>query len=84
MPRYDGTGPQGLGPNGRRMGPCGSGISATRRGVFGFGRMWRGIGRGFWWSRQPAVDEKTALRNEKEWLNRQIDDIDQRLNEMEE
>jgi len=56
----------------------------TRRGIFGFGRMWRGAGRGFWRSSPSGVDEKTALKNEKEWLSQQLVVIDQRLNEMEE
>lgn len=42
MPRFDGTGPWGLGPlTGRGLGPCGAGM-AWRRG-------W---GRGFGWQRR--------------------------------
>ena len=44
MPRFDGTGPQGVGPTGWGMGPCGAG---ARRGP-GFRRAFgRGYGRGF-------------------------------------
>lgn len=44
MPRFDGTGPQGTGPIGWGMGPCGAGV---RRGVGFRGGFGRGYGRGF-------------------------------------
>jgi len=35
MPRFDGTGPRGMGPmTGRGMGPCGGGYGYGRRGCY--------------------------------------------------
>jgi hypothetical protein len=83
MPGYDGTGPQGIGPNGRRMGPCGGGAGVTRRGFWGFGRRIRGGGRGFWWANRNVGDEKSSLQSEKDYLNQQMEAINKRLNEIE-
>ena len=42
MPRYNGTGPGGLGPGtGWGMGPCGAGMGWRRGFGRGFGRFWR-------------------------------------------
>lgn len=83
MPGYDGTGPQGTGPVGRGLGPCGQGGAYPRRGFFGFRRGWRGPGRGFGWSSQYSPgDERTDLDAEKSWLTQQLDAINQRLNEL--
>jgi len=42
MPRYNGTGPLGLGPGtGWGLGPCGGGMSWRRGFGRGFGRFWR-------------------------------------------
>ena len=57
MPRFDGTGPLGLGPGtGRGLGPClNAGYPAPYwglgRGWFGYGRRWfcRGFGFGRGW-----------------------------------
>lgn len=83
MPGYDGTGPEGTGPFGRGLGPCGQGNRSTRWGVFGFRRGWRGGGRGFrWLPRFSAADEKADLDAEKSWLTQQLDAINNRLNEL--
>lgn len=81
MPGYDGTGPEGRGPYGRGLGPCGQG---TPRGFFGFGRGRRGGGRGFWWSRRRIIDGEEDLKSSKRWLTEQLDLINKRLNEIEE
>jgi hypothetical protein len=58
MPLFDGTGPQGFGPQtGRGTGPCGDGYGYGRRG-FGFGRRGYGRGRGFrFWSAAPSKED---------------------------
>jgi len=82
MPRFDGTGPLGLGPGtGWGLGPCGA------------GRAWgRGFGRGFAWRRywgspylspknelkaleediQELEEELKALKEEKEALEKEL------------
>jgi len=59
MPRYDGTGPLGLGPRtGRGAGPCGRG--------FGFRRFW-GLNRRRWTDKDEISsldDEEKALEEE--------------------
>ncbi len=51
MPRYDGTGPMGTGPIGRRMGPCynSKAQNVTHQNFVGGGKMFRGgrFGKGF-------------------------------------
>jgi len=81
MPRFDGTGPWGLGPGtGWGLGPCGAGM-AWRRG--------RGPGRGFGWRRfwdygpwgypyqsyQPQITKK----EEKEILEDEVTDLEEEL-----
>jgi len=60
MPRFDGTGPRGLGPfTGRGLGPCGQGR--------GFGRQ--GFGRGFGWRSpiyQPDFEQPVELSKEQQ------------------
>jgi len=90
MPRFDGTGPLGLGPGtGWGLGPCGAGM-AWRRG-------WgRGFGRGFGWRRflgygpwgypyQPTItkkEEKEILENEVAALEEELKEIRARLSEL--
>jgi len=75
MPRFDGTGPMGLGPGtGWGLGPCGA------------GRAWRrGYGRGFGWRRywgypygaypfQPPTKEE-----EKKILEENLADLEEEL-----
>jgi hypothetical protein len=80
MPGYDGTGPQGVGPNGGRFGPCGRGeftegrfFSRLRRGGRG------GVGRGYRWLIQTHQDEKSQLKNEEQMLRQQLEVITDRL-----
>jgi len=84
MPRYDGTGPEGTGPIGRGLGPCGEGNNYPRRAFFGG----RGGGRRWWRTyRRPGYfvgNEKTSLDAEKNWLTQQLEAINKRLNDMKE
>ncbi len=78
MPRFDGTGPLGTGPFGRGMGPCGAG-QARGRG--------RGFGRGNfgWGMRQtnlPFSGEKESLEQQKNWLENQLAEIKQQLQDL--
>ena len=83
MPGYDGTGPEGRGPFGRGLGPCGSGEARGRRGFFGFRRGFRAGGRGSWWPfHQLYNDEKIGLESEKNWLSKQLDAVNERLNDL--
>lgn len=65
MPRFDGTGPMGIGPlTGRGMGPCGGGMRRS---------MWRGFGRGFGFGRRwTQKDEEGALKEEIEILEEEL------------
>ena len=86
MPGYDGTGPEGRGSFGRGLGPCGRGGRGSYRGFFGFGRR-RGFARGFgpfrWRSDVPIADEKSQLRYEKDFLSQQLEEINNRLKDLE-
>mgnify|MGYP001118069967 CR=1 FL=1 len=84
MPGFDGTGPQGSGPNGRGLGPCGQGRAPYRRSFWGFRRGGRGRGFGFRWPGSYPVDEKVDLESEKSWLSQRLNDINQRLSEIQE
>jgi len=95
MPRGDGTGPAGLGAmTGRRAGYCtGYGVPGYANPVFGCGM---GRGRGFrrmqyapyapYWGTGYAdfkpVDEKKALSNQADMLEKELKEIKQRLNEL--
>jgi len=73
MPRYDGTGPMGMGPGtGWGMGPCGAGRRFKRGfgGRFGFRRFW------------TKQEEKESLQEEKEMLENEIRAIKERLDEL--
>jgi hypothetical protein len=83
MPRFDGTGPLGLGPGtGWGMGPCGAGR----------GRGWgRGYGRRFWgypygaYPYQPQItkeEEKEVLEEELKNLKEEMKEIEARLAEL--
>lgn len=77
MPRFDGTGPWGLGPlTGWGLGPCGA------------GRAWRRL-----WGRVPRVgyfgaysysakEEKEWLEDELKLLEEEMKEIKARLNEL--
>ncbi|QRN84492.1 DUF5320 domain-containing protein (plasmid) [Chloroflexota bacterium] len=79
MPYQDGTGPEGSGPTGRGLGPCGNGTAQRGSRTFGFGRGRRGrgrgfgigvgMGRGFVNDADPAQAEKTWLENRLKVVN---------------
>lgn len=81
MPGYDGTGPEGSGPTGRGLGPCGQGTPRYGRGFFGFHRRGRGGRRGFWLPRRYA-DTKDSLETERNWLEGQLNTVKRRLNDL--
>ena len=86
MPRFDGTGPLGMGPGtGWGLGPCGAG-RAWQRGWWGSG--W---GRGFGWRRfwgypyQPQItkkEEKELLEEEMANLEEELKAIKERLSQL--
>lgn len=82
MPRFDGTGPQGMGPmTGRGMGPCGRGLGIR----CGFGR--RGYGRGlnkyFGWN-NPQTKEETVedIKSYKKALQEELEDVEKELSSL--
>jgi len=65
MPRFNGTGPQGLGPQtGWGMGPCG-------------GRVGRGngYGRGGYGRRWTRTEELSVLEDEKQMIAEELEEI---------
>ena len=80
MPRRDATGPFGTGPVGRGLGPCGGGDAYRGRG-FGFGRGW-GFSCGWTPGFQEPLDEKEVLKDQKSWLEQQLDVIAKRLKDL--
>jgi hypothetical protein len=91
MPGGDRTGPLGTGPRtGRAAGYCsGSGMPGYANPVpgrgfgMGFGRGRGGWGRGRGFGGGGPRDEKRFLKNEAEALQAELDQIKQRLSEME-
>ena len=84
MPRLDGTGPAGTGPNGRGMGPCGGGYPG---GYAGRGRG-RGLFRGnFGWglghTDVPPFATKEAVEQRKTWLESQLALVSKQLQNLE-
>ena len=76
MPRFDGTGPMGMGPGtGRGMGPCGAG-----RG-FGFGTGYYGCPAGYG-RRLSRKSEKEILEDELEAIEEEKEEIRARLEEL--
>ncbi len=82
MPRFDGTGPMGIGPmTGRGLGPCG-GFRGRGRG-FGYGMMMGGCP---WYGqmiRPTAEEEKEILKDQVEMLKQNLDSAQKRLSELE-
>ena len=83
MPRFDGTGPTGTGPNGRGLGPCGGGYAGGYAG--------RGRGRGFfrgnfgWGMGQydvPPSATKEAVEQRKTWLENQLAAVSKQLQDL--
>ena len=82
MPRLNGNGPQGMGPQtGRGMGPCGGG--AGFQGGYGRGfRKGRGFGRMPVPMRMTNKDETEMLTDEADIIEEQLKSIKQRLVEL--
>lgn len=83
MPRFDGTGPRGMGPmTGRGLGPCGGGYGR------GLGRRCWGLG-GFgpmsqWSYRQPTAEEKKVIvKDDIVALKEELKAAEERLNQLE-
>jgi len=75
MPRFDGTGPWGLGPGtGWGLGPCGAGM--------GWRRVWgRGFGRGFGFRRFISPkNELATLEDEEKILEEELAAIKEEKN----
>lgn len=76
MPKFDKTGPQGLGPKtGRGMGPC-AGCAPCMWGIGrGFGKG-RGLGRFFGGGYpQTKKEQKTLLSDYKKALMEELEDV---------
>ena len=73
MPRFDGTGPLGFGPDtGWGMGPCGAGMGWRR-----------GRGRSFGWRRfYSRKEESEMLKEEAEVLEEELKAVKERLTEI--
>lgn len=74
MPRFDGTGPAGMGPmTGRGLGPCGYGRGCGR-----------GYGRGLGYYRQPtATEEKQMIQDDVAALREELKAAEERLSQLE-
>jgi hypothetical protein len=87
MPGFDRTGPAGAGPmTGRGLGPCGGGMGYGRGLGRGYGR---GLGTGrFAWgpyqNQKNPVNEKAVLVNDAKVLQKELDAVKKRLEEIEE
>lgn len=74
MPRYNGTGPWGLGPGtGWGLGPCGAGMTFRR-----------GFGRGFGWRRFWGYPFQTQItkKEEKELLEEELKDLEEEIKDI--
>lgn len=71
MPRFDGTGPQGMGPrSGRGFGPCGFGMGWMQS------RKGRGFGRYFGLDQPQTREEKlSALSDYRKALEEELADV---------
>ena len=78
MPKFDGTGPQGMGPmTGRGFGPCGFGMGCKHCG------RGRGLGRYFGWNDPQTKEEEIEdLLAYKKALLEEIEDIEKDLNDV--
>ena len=77
MPRFDGTGPLGLGPGaGWGLGPCGAGMAWRRGFGRGLGRFWR------FGSQITKKEEKEVLEDEVVALEEELKAIKARLSEL--
>ena len=74
MPRWDGTGPRGMGPmTGKSMGYCSRRYPRRRLNRYG-----RGMGEFGGWSLHPfgPEEERTFLEDEKAYLETRLEEID--------
>jgi len=79
MPRFDATGPWGLGPGtGWGLGPCGAGMGFRRGFGRGFGRFWR------FGPQITKKEEKEMLEEEVEILEEELKAIKTRISELKE
>ena len=77
MPRFDGTGPLGLGPRtGWGLGPCGFGLGWGRGYGRGFGRFWR------FGPQITKKEEKEMLKEEVEILEDELKATKARISEL--
>lgn len=79
MPRFDETGPTGMGPRtGRGFGPCGLGLGWRKK--FGAGR---GMGRYFSWGWPTSKKEQLgALKEYKQALKEELEDVEKEEKEL--
>lgn len=86
MPRWDGTGPRGMGPmSGRGMGYCRR-DSYRGRGMgysLGYGPRYGRAGGGGFFPCSPG-EEKAILENEKRFLEARLVEVEQVLKEFDE
>ena len=82
MPGYDGTGPEGKGFFGRRLGPCAEGEINTGHGFFFLRRGWGGRGRGYRMFPTRFSDNKTGLEVEKSRLEKRFNDVNQQIGDV--
>jgi len=77
MPRFDGTGPWGLGPGtGWGLGPCGARMAWRRSFGRPFGRFWR------FGSQITKKEEREMLEEEARVLEDELKAIKERLAEL--
>ena len=71
MPKFDGTGPQGMGSmSGRGFGPCGFGMGWKHCG------RGRGLGRYFGWNQPQTKEGKLkSLSDYKKALEEELEDV---------
>ena len=82
MPKFDKTGPVGMGSRtGRGFGPCGLGLGLGWRGRFGAGR---GMGRyfGCWNWPKTKKDQLKALADYKKALEEELEDVGKEKEEL--
>ena len=85
MPRFNGTGPSGMGPmTGRGLGPCSGGYrDYGRGGGMGYGMM---MGACPWYGpmvKPTAQEEKDILKDQIEMLKENLSAAEKRFSEIE-
>jgi len=80
MPGRDQTGPSGIGPTGQRAGPCANAEYGI--GDWGQRRQRRFWSRHHWPAPVSPAEEKEFLEAEQNWLQKRIDAISKRLQEL--